>query len=202
MKLLAPCRWVFRAPYSVLNSSDVDTGKGSRYGAVNCNTSVVAPGTPNLKYAHAPMLERLPNGSLAAAWQVLPLIFLPFLWNSHSCPISFLCLRTSERPSVGVFAKASMLYRRGWLTGKNLQGSSVCFDQTRRLGNRGIAIGYQLFPSPLMHDIFPSTPGVRPKLSVLARNCHFTHWLVVTQMPITRASLCAHANHVKSPSAV
>eukprot|EP00884_Botryococcus_braunii_P010973 jgi/Botrbrau1/19878/Bobra.0059s0001.2 len=65
-------RWAFRSPYSIINRTAMDTGKGSRHGAVNSAISVVAPGTPDLKYVHAAMLERLPNGSLAAVWQGSP----------------------------------------------------------------------------------------------------------------------------------
>lgn len=156
---------MFRAPYSVLNSSDVDTGKGSRYGAVNCNTSVVAPGTPNLKYAHAPMLERLPNGSLAAAWQVL---LLPFLWTPESCPVCSAGLELVSAPPWDVQKRMPDVW----------QGSDVwrvCFGdpEMTALGETDSKYSPILFKLDIVSCSLRSKPVL-----IRAKNCKFPHRFV------------------------
>ena len=65
------CRWVYRNPFSILDPNAADTGRGSRNGTVNSVLSRV-PRTyqPRLRYCHMATLSHLPNGSIAAQWQV------------------------------------------------------------------------------------------------------------------------------------
>ncbi len=64
------CRWVYRTPGSILDTTAVDAGKGSINGSVgNVLSTVPASYSPQLRYTHGSTLALLPNGSLAAAWQ-------------------------------------------------------------------------------------------------------------------------------------
>ena len=65
------CRWVYRNPFSILDPNAVDTGMGSKNGTVNSVLSRV-PRTyqPRLRYCHMATMSHLPNGSIAAQWQV------------------------------------------------------------------------------------------------------------------------------------
>ena len=65
------CRWVYRNPFSIFDPKAVDLGKGSRNGTVNSPLSAI-PTTyqPRLRYSHMATLSHLPNGSIAAQWQV------------------------------------------------------------------------------------------------------------------------------------
>lgn len=65
------CRWVYRNPFSILDPNAVDAGRGSSNGTVNSVFSRI-PRTyqPRLRYCHMATLSHLPNGSIAAQWQV------------------------------------------------------------------------------------------------------------------------------------
>ena len=65
------CRWVYRNPFSILDPNAVDAGMGSKNGTVNSVLSRV-PRThqPRLRYCHMATMSHLPNGSIAAQWQV------------------------------------------------------------------------------------------------------------------------------------
>ena len=69
--LILWCRWVYRNPFSIFDPKAVDLGKGSRNGTVNSPLSAI-PTTyqPRLRYSHMATLSHLPNGSIAAQWQV------------------------------------------------------------------------------------------------------------------------------------
>jgi len=70
-ELFLVLRWVYRNPYSILDPAAVDSGKGSRNGSVNSFTSDVPRSyQPRLRYNHMATLAHLPNGSIAAQWQV------------------------------------------------------------------------------------------------------------------------------------
>ena len=73
------CRWVYRNPYSILDPNAVDTGMGSKNGTVDSVLSRV-PKTyqPRLRYCHMGTMSHLPNGSIAAQWQVQLDILLGF----------------------------------------------------------------------------------------------------------------------------
>ena len=65
------CRWVYRNPFSILDPAAVDQGRGSRNGSVNSFTSDIGRTySPRLRYNHMATLAHLPNGSVAAQWQV------------------------------------------------------------------------------------------------------------------------------------
>ena len=65
------CRWVYRNPFSILDPAAVDQGRGSRNGSVNSFTSDIRRTySPRLRYNHMATLAHLPNGSIAAQWQV------------------------------------------------------------------------------------------------------------------------------------
>ena len=65
------CRWVYRNAASILDPAAVDTGIGSRNGSVNSLSSRIPQSyEPRLRYNHMGILSHLPNGSIAAAWQV------------------------------------------------------------------------------------------------------------------------------------
>lgn len=72
-RLLRLCRWVYRNPYSILDPKAVDLGRGSKNGSVNSIFSSVPQSyRPKLRYSHMATLSHLPNGSIAAQWQVWP----------------------------------------------------------------------------------------------------------------------------------
>ena len=65
------CRWVYRNPFSILDPNAVDRGMGSRNGTVDSVLSRVSRTyQPRLRYDHMGTLSHLPNGSIAAQWQV------------------------------------------------------------------------------------------------------------------------------------
>ncbi len=68
---LLVCRWVYRNPYSILDPNAVDAGRGSKNGTVNSLLSTTSKAyQPRLRYSHMSTLSHLPNGSIAAQWQV------------------------------------------------------------------------------------------------------------------------------------
>lgn len=63
-------RWVYRNPFSILDPTAVDLGKGSRNGSVNSfDSDVPRSYKPRLRYNHMATLSNLPNGSISAQWQ-------------------------------------------------------------------------------------------------------------------------------------
>ena len=64
---------MYRNPASILDPEALDTGIGSTNGTVNSKSSTVPPNyEPRLRYNHMAIMSHLPNGSIAAAWQVCP----------------------------------------------------------------------------------------------------------------------------------
>ena len=62
---------MYRNPFSILDPAAVDQGRGSRNGSVNSFTSDIRRTySPRLRYNHMATLAHLPNGSIAAQWQV------------------------------------------------------------------------------------------------------------------------------------
>ena len=69
--LVLVCRWVYRNPYSILDPNAVDAGRGSKNGTVDSQLSAISKTyQPRLRYSHMSTLSHLPNGSIAAQWQV------------------------------------------------------------------------------------------------------------------------------------
>ena len=64
---------MYRNPASILDPAALDMGMGSTNGTVNSKSSVVPSNYgPRLRYNHMSIMSHLPNGSIAAAWQVGP----------------------------------------------------------------------------------------------------------------------------------
>ena len=86
------CRWVYRNPFSILDPTAVDLGKGSRNGSVNSFVSDVPRSyKPRLRYNHMATLSHLPNGSISAQWQASlstllyrnPPLFCSNIWGAY-----------------------------------------------------------------------------------------------------------------------
>ncbi len=163
---------MYRNPASILDPTAVDTGKGSTNGTVNSVNSTLPRGyEPRLRYNHMGILSHLPNGSIAAAWQVraggcrsahtacmIPLVS-PLLGAPRH--VKATCTAAGWRDRLEVFCGAQATPK--WFEGPSDQGIwwAVSDDYGLTWGpTRQIIPAVDSLPQwgPVLHSQVPATP--------------------------------------------